>query len=141
MIYTIGHSNRTLEHFIQILKHYDIEVLVDVRQFPRSKHNPQFNKDNLESELPQNGIQYLWIEKLGGFRKGGYEAYMRTDDFKDGLLALKEIAKEKTSVLMCAELLWFKCHRSLISSWLSKLAWRVIHIYDEKKSEAHRLLL
>ncbi len=140
MIYTIGHSNRSLEHFIQILEHYDIEVLVDVRQFPRSRHNPQFNKEYLEREFPENDIQYLWIEKLGGFRKGGYEAYMKTDEFKEGLRALAQIGEQKTSAVMCAELLWFKCHRSLISSWLSKQGWSVVHIHDEKKLVQHRLL-
>ncbi|HWP91894.1 MAG TPA: DUF488 domain-containing protein [Thermodesulfobacteriota bacterium] len=70
-IHTIGHSNRSLENLIKILKYYDIEALVDVRLFPTSGHNPQFKKEVLETELPESGIEYVWIENLGGFRVRG----------------------------------------------------------------------
>ncbi|MCI0454065.1 MAG: DUF488 domain-containing protein [Candidatus Dadabacteria bacterium] len=137
-IFTIGHSNRSLDELLKVLKHYKIEVLADVRSFPVSSRNPQFNKEALEIKLPESGVQYKWIEKLGGFRKEGYEGYMKTEDFKDGLEALIEIAKEKVTAVMCAEVLWFRCHRRFIASLLTKEDWKVSHIYNEKKSETHR---
>jgi len=139
-IFTIGHSTRSLDELVKVLKYYGIEVLVDVRHFPRSGHNPQFNKEVLEDKLPEIGIQYLWIEALGGFRKGGYEEYMKTKDFQGGLETLMDIAKQRPAAVMCAELLWFRCHRRLIASALRRRKWQVIHIYDEKKKEAHRAL-
>jgi len=138
-IFTIGHSNRSLDEFVKILKHYNIEVLVDVRRFPRSRHNPQFSKENLESKLTEIGIEYTWIENLGGFRKGGYVDYMETEDFKSGLESLIEIARQKRTAIMCAELLWFKCHRSFIASALTKEDWQIFHIYNEKRAEIHMI--
>src|SRR3972149_2949114 len=139
-IFTIGHSNRSLDEFVKVLKHYNIGVLADIRHFPRSKRNPQFNREALEIKLPESGIRYIWIERLGGFRKGGFEEYMKTLDFQDGLGTLLEIAKEKAAAIMCSELLWFRCHRQHIASTLTKKKWRVFHIYDEMKYEAHRVL-
>ena len=139
-IHTIGHSNRSLEDLIRVLKHYDIQVLVDVRRFPTSTHNPQFKKDMLENKLPESGIEYVWIENLGGFRKGGYVEYTETEEFRGELEKLIEIAKQKRTAVMCAELLWFKCHRNFIATALSRRGWEVIHIYDEKKSEKHKFV-
>lgn len=140
-IFTIGHSNRSLEDLTKILKHYNIKVLVDVRRFPTSRHNPQFKKDILENKLSENDIEYVWIENLGGFRKGGYVEYTETKEFKEESEKLIKIAEQKRTAVMCAELLWFKCHRSFISSVLSRNGWSIIHIYDEKREEEHRLLL
>lgn len=139
-IFTIGHSTRSLDELVKVLKYYNIEILIDVRHFPRSRHNPQFNKEILETKLPESGIQYLWIENLGGFRKGGYEGYMKTRDFKEGLETLIKIAKQRATAVMCAELLWFRCHRRFIASTLKRRKWHVTHIYDEKKTEVHRTL-
>lgn len=139
-IFTIGHSTRSFDELVKILKYYNIGVLADIRHFPRSRRNPQFNKEALEIKLPESGIQYIWIESLGGFRKGGYENYLKTNDFNEGLRSLIKIAKQKFTAVMCAELLWFRCHRRHIASTLTKKKWRVFHIYDEKKSEAHRVL-
>jgi uncharacterized protein (DUF488 family) len=139
-IHTIGHSNRSLEDLIRVLKHYGVQVLADVRRFPTSRHNPQFKKDILESKLPESGIEYLWIENLGGFRKGGYVEYTETKEFKGELEKLIEIAKQKRTAVMCAELLWFKCHRNFIATALTRQGWEVIHIYDEKKSEKHKFV-
>lgn len=136
-IYTIGHSTRSLEELINILKNFKIEILIDIRHFPRSKHNSQFNKENLEKELPKNNIQYLWLEKLGGFRKGGYLAYMGTDEFKEGLNELIRIAEEKVVAIMCAEILWFKCHRRFVSDKLKEFGFEVIHIFDKDKIQEH----
>jgi uncharacterized protein (DUF488 family) len=136
-IYTIGHSTRKLEELIDILKNFKIEVLVDIRHFPRSRHNSQFNKENLEVELPKNKIEYLWLEKLGGFRKGGYLAYMESDEFKEGLNELIKIAKKKLTAIMCAEILWFKCHRRFVSDKLKELGFEVIHIINKDKIQEH----
>jgi uncharacterized protein (DUF488 family) len=139
-IFTIGHSNRSLQDFINILKHYKIEVLVDVRRFPTSRHNPQFKKDILENKLPESGIEYVWIENMGGFRKGGYVDYMETQGFKDELEKLIKIAKLNRTAVMCSELLWFKCHRNFIATALTRKGWEVFHIYAEKRTEKHKFV-
>ncbi len=136
-LYTIGHSTRILEELISILNHYGIKTLVDIRHFPRSKHNPQFNKELLEAELPKNRINYIWLENLGGFRKGGYKNFMRTKEFRIGIEELLRISNNNTAV-MCAEILWFRCHRRYIADRLKKKGYEVIHIYDEKKAEPHK---
>lgn len=84
-IFTIGHSTRSLEAFIAVLKQYGIVRLVDIRHFSQSRHNPQFNKDVMKKELPINGIAYVWLENLGGFREGGYVEYMKSEDFSDSM--------------------------------------------------------
>lgn len=140
LIYTIGHSNRSLDKFIDILKFFRIETLIDVRRFPKSIYNPQFNKENLNIILPQSNIEYFWIEKLGGFRKGGYLEYMNSKEFKEGLKRLIEIAKKKKSAIMCAEILWFKCHRRFISEKLASLGFKIVHIYDKNKIYEHKTL-
>ena len=139
-ILTTGHSIRSFEEFVGVLKTHNIDALVDVRHFPRSRRHPHFNNENLEIELPKFSIEYKWIEKLGGFRTGGYEKYMDTQNFKEGLGNLKEIAEQKKAAVMCTELLWFKCHRSSIATVLTKSGWEVIHIYDEKRTQKHTLL-
>lgn len=139
-ILTIGHSNRSLGDFINILKHYNIEVLVDVRRFPTSRRNPQFKKDELENRLREHGVEYVWIENLGGFRKGGYVEYTETREFREELEKLIVIAHQKRTAMMCAELLWFKCHRNFIATALARQGWEVIHIYDEKKTEKHKFV-
>jgi uncharacterized protein (DUF488 family) len=140
-IWTIGHSTRTLEDFIKILKFYEIEVLVDVRHFPHSKNNPQFNKEILQEKLFDNNIVYKWIEKLGGFREGGYKKYIETEEFKDGLEILKKIARDRKTAVMCAEILWFKCHRRYIADILKREKWKVYHIYEIGKIEKHKITL
>lgn len=137
-IYTIGHSTRKLEKLIDILKNFKIEVLIDIRHFPHSRHNPQFNKEILEKELSENNIQYLWLEKLGGFRKDGYLAYTETEDFKQGLKELIKIAEKKLTAIMCAEILWFKCHRKFVSDKLKELEFEVVHIFDKDKTQEHK---
>ena len=141
MLYTIGHSTRTLENLIAVLKHYKIELLIDVRHFPVSRHNPQFNKELLEKELPKHKIEYAWLEVLGGFRKGGYKKYAGTEEFRRGIDELIKIAKNKNAAIMCAELLWFKCHRRYIADELKRRKFKVIHMYDENRTEDHRITL
>lgn len=140
-IYTIGHSTRTLPDLIKILDNYGVKNLVDVRHFPHSRHNPQFNKEELEKELPKHGIDYLWMEILGGFRPGGYKKYTKTKDFAAGIGQLVKLAEEKTTAVICAEILWFKCHRRYIADALKRKKWQVIHIYDEKRTDKHKITL
>ena len=138
-IFTVGHSTRKLEELVRVLRHYGIERLVDIRHFPASRHNPQFNRAALEEELGRAGIEYVWIEKLGGYRTGGYFAYMDTEDFRSGIAELERLAGEKRTAYMCAELVWYKCHRRRVSDVLAACGWSVVHIFDEKRAQAHIL--
>jgi len=127
-IFTVGHSNRTVEEFIKILKEAGVEVVVDVRRFPRSKFE-HFNRENLQSILKKNGIEYYYLgEKLGGFRKGGYENYTKTEEFNEGIEELIKIAREKPTAIMCAEKLVFRCHRRFIAKRLEELGFTVMHL-------------
>ena len=139
VVFTIGHSTRKLEELISVLKHYGIERLVDIRHFPTSRHNPQFNRAALEQALAEHGIEYVWLERLGGYREGGYLAYIETADFHAGLEALENLAREKPTAYMCAEVKWFQCHRRHVSDVLAARGWNVIHIIDEKRADRHRI--
>jgi uncharacterized protein (DUF488 family) len=131
-IWTIGSSTRSLDEFIALLKSYGIAQVVDVRHYPASRLE-HFRRANLEVSLPQVGSSYLWLgESLGGYRKGGYEAYMETDSFRQGIEQLTDFARQKPTAIMCAEVLSWKCHRRFIGAALTQLDWTVIHIIDEK---------
>jgi|SRR5690554_4304968 len=151
-IWTIGHSTRTFDEFLKLLQSFKIKSLVDVRHYPGSRKFPQFNKDSLEKSLPKNNIEYTHLIDLGGRRKPnsnskndawrldsfkGYADYMATEDFKQALNTLKEIAAEKQTAIMCAEAVWWSCHRSLISDILKVDGWEVLHIMSEKKATEH----
>ena len=139
-IWTIGHSTRSFEDLFSLLKHYNIENLVDVRRFPSSQKFPHFNQENLQSQLPHLGIDYIWLgDDLGGFRKGGYAKYMKTKTFKEGLNKLLTIAKSGRTAIMCAEIVWFRCHRRWIAEQLVMAGFEVIHIIDDKKTYPHKL--
>ena len=139
IVYTVGHSNRRLEEFLDILKSYNIRVLVDVRRFPKSRKFPHFNRDILKSALEKEGIVYYWLgDLLGGFRTGGYERYMKTEEFKDGIRKIMNIILKSPSVaIMCKEKFWFRCHRKFISNVLVKEGIEVIHIVDKEKTYTH----
>ena len=137
LIYSIGHSNRGLDELVRILKDREVGVLADIRSYPRSKRNPDFNKENLQSLLPGLGIGYLWIKKLGGMREGGYEEYMESREFAEGVEQLAETAEKKCCAFMCAELKWRECHRSFVAEKLFRDGWDVAHIYDETEAERH----
>jgi uncharacterized protein (DUF488 family) len=151
-VWTVGHSTRSGEEFIQILLGNRIEVLVDVRTFPMSRRYPQFNKDALAESLREAGITYKHQANLGGRRKPrpdshnsawrneqfrGYADHMETEDFKNGVQELLELASSKRAAVMCAEAVWWRCHRSLIADYLKAAGHEVIHILDEKKTEEH----
>jgi uncharacterized protein (DUF488 family) len=122
-VWTIGHSNRAKEIFLELLKEYNIEVLVDVRSFPTSKIE-HFKHEEIERWLPENGIEYIWLGK----ELGGYRAHMRTKLFKEGIQKLLEIAAEKRTCIMCMEPNPKYCHRRFISAHLERKVVKVIHI-------------
>ena len=132
-IYTLGTNKRSEEDFIEILLAYNIQSLIDVRSFPRSKI-PIFRRENLEPALRLEGIEYHFLgAELGGFRKGGYIAYTITDDFRKGIDLVESVALAKTSVIVCAERFPWKCHRKWIARELHKRGWGVEHIIDKGK--------
>jgi len=138
-IYTIGHSDRSLGELIEILKSHGVEVVVDVRRFPTSRRCPWFNKDNLRHALESSGIRYYWLgRELGGFREGGYERYMETEEFKEGIRRLLEIAGTGNTAILCRERLWFRCHRRFISDVLRGLGYRVVHIISGDRTYEHK---
>ena len=130
-IWTIGHSNRTIESFINLLREHKIRVLADVRRFPTSKVE-HFKREQMERWLPETGINYIWLgETLGGYRHGGYKAYVKTDLFKRGIDELLNLAKNQRVCICCMEKEPQHCHRQLISRHLEKLGVKVVHILEE----------
>lgn len=144
-IYTLGTSTRSFEEFLAILKHYGIKQVIDVRSFPKSKRYPHFDREELAEKLPFYGILYWWLgPELGGYRRGGYEAYMQTEAFAKGLTRLIEKAKSKPTVIICAERFPWKCHRRFIAQRLEEKGIEVIHILDKERTwpkSSHRQLL
>jgi uncharacterized protein (DUF488 family) len=138
-VYTYGYSTRSIEEFIETLKSFNIEVAVDVRRFPTSKRNPEFSRERLSRKLSETGIEYVWLgDVLGGYRSGGYKRYMRTKNFKEGLKKLVETVDAKTTVIFCCEALWFRCHRRFLAEKLTRLGFKVFHIYDRKRVSLHK---
>jgi len=130
-IYTIGYGSMKVEKFLEILAKNKIEVVIDVRRFPTSKH-PEFVKEKLAETLRTHNVEYRHIQELGGYR-GGYLDYTGTEEFKRGMKKLLEIAKKKSAAIMCVESNPSGCHRRYISAELERLGWEVIHL---KKSSA-----
>ena len=154
LVLTIGHSTRPLADFMEILKAQDVEKVADVRTVPRSRHNPQFNQDTLPQSLADVGIGYAHLPGLGGLRHArrdspnlgwrndsfrGFADYMLTPEFVEPLQALIDLAKETRLVLMCAETLPWRCHRSLIADALTVRGLKVEHIISAAKLQEHRL--
>jgi len=145
-IFTIGHSTRTLAEFVALLRQADVTMLVDVRSFPRSRTTPQFNGDTLPDSLAADGIGYRHLRTLGGrrhHRKGAppsvnmywrvvafrnYADYAGSDEFRAGLDALRALARDDRCAIMCAEALWWRCHRRIITDYLLADGRRVEHI-------------
>lgn len=152
VIWTIGHSTRSLEEFLELLRVFKIELLADVRSFPGSKKFPHFNKENLAPELKRVSVSYVHYPDLGGRRKvlpdsantawknksfQGYADYMSTAPFNNGISMLCDAAKEKRTAYMCSEAVWWRCHRSLISDYLKVQGWNVMHILSATHAEPH----
>ena len=153
-VYSIGHSTHSVKEFTTILQKYAIEKIVDIRTVPRSRHNPQFNQEELKMSLQASEISYIHMPDLGGLRrpkkdspnKGwrnisfrGFADYMQTKQFNDGLMRLIQLAKEERIALMCAEALPWRCHRSLISDALEVRGIKVVHLMSMTKSRDHIL--
>lgn len=137
-IYSIGHSNRPIEDFIKLLRDNHVQCLADIRRFPNSRRNPQFNKTDLANHLKSVGMAYHWLgEKLGGFRDKDYAHHMNSDDFKSGLQQLQTLAEEDTTAFMCAEKRFSDCHRRFIADALVRGGWRVLHIVDPEQAYSH----
>ncbi|GAB4188333.1 MAG: DUF488 domain-containing protein [Simkaniaceae bacterium] len=154
IIYTIGHSNRTSQYFLDLLQAFHVETVVDVRTIPKSRSNPQFHQDALKKELKKQKIAYVHLKKLGGLRHAkkdspntgwenasfrGFADYMQTGEFKDGLAELIDLAKETLCAVMCAEAVPWRCHRSLIADVLTLKKWKVYHIQSKRTAKAHEL--
>ncbi len=128
-IYDIGHSTRSKEVFISILKKHSIELVIDVRRFPRSRKFPHFDREVMEDYLLREGIDYVWMgEKLGGFRKGGYEEWSRTESFAQGIEELEKMALKKKIVILCAEGFYMRCHRRFILERMRRRGWKIKHL-------------
>jgi uncharacterized protein (DUF488 family) len=130
-IYTIGYGNRKFEDSIELLRRFKIKLVVDIRSFPRSKW-PEFEEENLQDSLPSRGIGYVHLRELGGYRRGGYGAHMKTDEFREGLRKLMELASKNRAVIMCLESYPSGCHRRFIADRLKEVGWEVIHIVGKK---------
>ncbi len=154
-LYTIGHSTRTIDELISVLRAHDIQTLVDIRAFPMSRRLPHFNREALEVDLQNVGIRYLWMKALGGYRKKiredspntglrnasfrNYADYMLTPEFGATIAELIELAENSRTAYMCAERMWFQCHRMLVSDWLTAHGHTVVHIDGEAPAKPHRL--
>jgi len=132
-IFTVGYGNRKFDDFVGLLKRFDIELIIDVRRFPTSKWQ-EFVKESLQRTLPTKGIDYIHIRELGGYR-GGYGAYTRTQEFKQALKELMELAREKPSAIMCVESSPSACHRRFIAGELKKRRWKVVHIVGKGEQQ------
>ena len=152
-MWTIGHSTRAINEFIALLQDNEIKLLVDVRAWPGSKRYPQFNKEALTESLTAHGIRYEHFPELGGKRKSkpdsrnttwrnasfrGYADYMETEEFQKGIERLLDVAAEaEPTAIMCAEAVWWRCHRALISDFLKARGIEVVHILDANKTDPH----
>jgi uncharacterized protein (DUF488 family) len=152
-IWTIGHSTRAIGIFISLLEEHGIKLLADVRSLPGSKRYPQFNKEALAKSLQDRGIKYEHFPEFGGRRKPtddsrntawqnasfrGYADYMETEEFRKGVERLLDLANEAgPTAIMCAEAVWWRCHRALISDYLKTRGIEVVHILDANKAEPH----
>jgi uncharacterized protein (DUF488 family) len=151
-IWTIGHSTRPFDEFAAALLLFEIKTLADVRSFPGSRRYPQFNQAQLITSVAAAGIEYQHFPELGGRRPAksdsinmawrneafrGYADYMETENFRKGIARLVEVAAARRVAIMCAEALWWRCHRSLISDYLKVQKFKVTHITAREKSEPH----
>ncbi len=154
-VWTVGHSTRALEEFVGILRSHGIARIADVRAFPASRRHPHFARDALERSLEAAGLSYAWLgDTLGGRRRAragsrhaairsesfrAYADHMETETFRTGVRRLLDLAREKATAAMCAEVLWWRCHRSFLADHLVLVEGvRVLHLLDAQKVEPHR---
>ncbi|MDP4199284.1 MAG: DUF488 domain-containing protein [Bacteroidota bacterium] len=157
IVYSVGHSNRPIEEFVSLLEENEIELLADVRTVPRSRTNPQFNRETLPGTLKKHGIEYIHLAALGGLRGHrkdqpasrntywenasfrNYADYAETAGFREGLDELIHLARAKRTAFMCAEALWWRCHRRIITDYLLAGGFVVRHIMGTGKVEVAKL--
>lgn len=155
--YTVGHSTRTIEAFVKLLQTAGVECVVDVRSIPRSRTNPQYNRDSLPASLAPYGIDYACIAELGGLRGKSrevpedvngywqnqsfhnYADYTHSDAFDKGFAQLLELGARRTCAIMCAEAVWWRCHRRIIADYLLQHGKTVYHLMGEDRIEPARL--
>jgi len=155
-LFTIGHSTRTLEELIGALAGHSMETLVDIRAFPMSRRLPYFNRESLEKAMPEAGIRYVWMKALGGRRKKSlpqspnvalrndsfrnYADYMLTPEFERAMAELVKMGTSSRTAYMCAERVYFRCHRMLVSDWLVAHGHEVLHLDDAGPGKPHTLM-
>ena len=155
ILYTIGHSTRSLDELVEALQTHSIQTLVDIRAFPMSRRLPQFNRESLEASLPAAGIRYAWMRELGGYRKKireesphiglrnasfrNYADYMLTSEFRTAMAELVALAEGSRTAYMCAERVYFRCHRMLVSDWLVAHGHEVMHVEGTGPLKPHHL--
>jgi uncharacterized protein (DUF488 family) len=154
-LYTIGHSTRTLDELVSALKAHGVETLVDIRAFPMSRRLPHFNREALTNSLSERGVRYIWMQALGGYRKAtrkdsphtalrnasfrNYADYTLTPEFEQAAAELIRIASASRTAYMCAERVYFRCHRMIVSDWLVAHGQEVLHIDAEGPVRPHKL--
>ena len=155
-VFTVGHSNLSFEQLASLLKEFEIRLVADIRRYPSSRKFPHFNRAALSELLKAENIDYLWLEVLGGRRHAGasdkslnaglkspgfrsYADYMATEEFRSGVHKLLSAAARSRTAIMCAEKLYWKCHRRLLSDYLTARNVQVIHILDQGKTSEHTL--
>lgn len=151
-IWTIGHSTRSIDQFIELLHSSNIELVADIRNFPGSKKYPHFNKNELKTTLRQSDISYIHLKNLGGRRTPkenskntswrnaafrGYADYMETEEFHEGIAELENISLKQRTACMCSEAVWWRCHRSMVADYLKSRGWKVMHIMNIGKETEH----
>lgn len=151
-IWTVGHSTRSADDFVAALSAHGIELVADVRRFPGSRRHPQFGEAALQATLAGHGIDYVWLARLGGRRRGearaehlgwrnpsfrSYAAFTWSEEFAEGLAELLTVAAASRTAMMCSELLWWRCHRALIADVLRYLGFEVIHIMAQGPGTGH----
>jgi len=155
-LYTIGHSTRTFTEFLEALQAHSIRTLIDIRSIPMSRRFPHFNRDSLEQSLPENGIRYIWMKELGGRRKKtldespnvalrspsfrNYADHMLSEEFHRAIAELVKMAGQSKTAYMCAERVYFRCHRMLVSDWLVAHGHEVLHIDGAGPVRPHKLM-
>jgi len=155
-LYSIGHGNRSIETFMDLIQEFRIKHLADVRSYPSSIRNPHFDRKNLELMLNKSAISYTWFPDLGGFRRDGlgntsphvaiespgfrnYADYMNTESFQTAAYKLSQLATLGSACFMCAETVPHRCHRSLLADYLFVQGFEVIHILDRQRTIVHHL--
>jgi len=154
-VWTVGHSTRSAGEFVELLQAHQIELVADVRRFPASRRHPHFSREQLEPMLASHGIGYAWMPALGGRRTPrkdsantgwrvaafrGYADYMETPEFAEALDGLLEAASAQRTAVMCAEALWWQCHRRLIADQLLATGHEVLHIQSRDVAAPHKLI-